>query len=64
MEAGHRGDYVVIDVETGDYELDADELVASDRAVAKHPGAALFTVRVGYPTAGRIGAGSAPAPSP
>lgn len=51
----HDGDYVVIDVESGEYEIDSDHLAASDRAAAKHPNAPLYAVRVGRPTVGRIG---------
>ncbi len=54
-EAAHRGQYLVLDIETGEYEVDADHLSASDRAHAKHPGAALFAMRIGYPTLGRLG---------
>ena len=47
LEPQHNGKYVVIDVETGHYELDADHLAASDRAAAKRPGAPLCATRVG-----------------
>ena len=55
LEPAHNGKYVVIDVDTGEYELDADHLAASDRAAAKHPGAALYATRVGAGSLGRIG---------
>ena len=55
LEPQHNGKYVVIDVETGEYELDADHLAASDRAAAKRPGAPLYAARVGAPTIGRVG---------
>jgi hypothetical protein len=42
------GKIVIIDIETGDYVLDADELAASRRAHEMHPGGAFWTVRVGY----------------
>jgi hypothetical protein len=56
LEPQHNGKYVVIDVDTGEYEVDRDHLAASDRAAAKHPGAALYATRVGSRTLGRIGA--------
>ena len=34
-------------METGDYEVDADAMAATDRAYAKHPGAALLRLRIG-----------------
>lgn len=55
LEPAHNGKYVVIDVDSGDYELDEDHLVASDRAAAKHPGAPLYATRVGSRSLGRIG---------
>jgi hypothetical protein len=55
LEPQHNGKYVVIDVETGEYELDQDHLAASDRAAAKRPGAPLYATRVGSPTLGRVG---------
>jgi phosphomannomutase len=42
------GKVLVIDVETGDYEMDTDEIAATHRALAKHPGAALWALRIGY----------------
>ena len=42
------GKHIVIDIETGDYEIDGDGLAASRRLIAKHAGAALFGMRVGY----------------
>lgn len=50
LEPQHNGKFVVIDVETGEYELDADHLAASDRAAAKRPGAPLYATRVGSRT--------------
>jgi len=38
---------VIIDIETGEYEIDDDALTASKRALAKHPGAAIYGLRVG-----------------
>ena len=38
---------VIIDIETGEYEIDDDALKASNRALAKHPGAAIYGLRVG-----------------
>ncbi|HUB25679.1 MAG TPA: hypothetical protein VL992_09625 [Tepidisphaeraceae bacterium] len=55
LEPVHNGKYLVIDVETGEYELDADHLAASDRAAAKRPGAPLYATRVGSRSLGRIG---------
>ena len=42
------GKQIVVDIETGEYEIDADGLVASHRLLARHPGAALYGARIGY----------------
>ena len=38
---------VIIDIETGEYEVDDDALTASKRALAKYPGAAIYGLWVG-----------------
>jgi len=58
VEAGNTGKVLVINVETGDYEMDTDHLAASDRAAAKYPGAPLYAMRIGAPALGRLGARS------
>ncbi len=57
LEPGHEGKYLVINVESGEFEMDADVLAASKRARARFPRAPLYTVRIGYPTAYRLGKG-------
>lgn len=43
------GKLLSIDVETGDYEIGDDRsLDAPRRLHAKHPGAAVYTLRIGY----------------
>jgi len=39
-------DYVVIDIETRDYEVDADHLAANDRLRARIPDAQIYARRV------------------
>jgi len=46
--AENLGREIVIDVETGDYEVDADGMAASRRLLARHPGALLYGARIGY----------------
>ena len=55
LDASLRGKFLALNVETGEYEIDADERVALKRALAKHPDAALYLLRIGYPTAYRLG---------
>ena len=55
-EAKNRGKLLVINVETGEYEMDADDVAAAKRAKARFGNdAVLFTMRVGYPAAYRLG---------
>ena len=49
------GKQIVIDVETGEYEIDEDGLKASHRLLAKHPNAALYGLRIGYNAVYTIG---------
>lgn len=55
VEKENKGKILVVDIETGDYEIDDDHLATTRRALAKHPGAALYSLRIGYPTLGKIG---------
>lgn len=55
VEAQNKGKYLVINVETGEYEMDADDLAASKRAKARFPDAPLFAMRIGFAAAYRLG---------
>ena len=50
----HYGKFVVIDVETGDYEIDKRDAVATRRLREGRPGAITYGVRVGFPSAYRM----------
>jgi hypothetical protein len=56
LDASAHGKFVALDVETGEYEIDGDELAALGRARRKRPGAPLYLLRVGHATAYRVGA--------
>ena len=49
LEGTHDGEVVIINVDTGDYEIGPDSLTANRRALAKYPGAPLYGIRVGSP---------------
>lgn len=55
LEPDNIGKFLVIDIETGEYEIDEDDLAASMRAYHKKPDGARYGMRIGYPTAGTIG---------
>ncbi|MCX6368065.1 MAG: hypothetical protein NTX57_15380 [Armatimonadetes bacterium] len=49
------GKIVSIDVETGDFAVDADPVRAGLQVQAKHPGAAIYGKRIGYNAAFALG---------
>jgi len=53
------GKFVAVDIQSGDYEIDADDYQATERLSARIPEARIFLLRVGYPTTIRLGAGGA-----
>jgi hypothetical protein len=53
--APNLGKQIVIDIETGAYEVDDDGLKASRRLLARHPDAALYGLRIGYDAVYTIG---------
>ena len=55
VESGSRGKFLVINTETGEYEMDSDDVLAAKRAKARFAGASLFSMRVGHAAAYRIG---------
>lgn len=56
VEASHDGEFMVVDVTTGAWEIDEDDVTASERLLAKNPDAALYFARVGRQAAYRLGA--------
>ena len=50
-----KNEFVLIDIETGAYEVDADEQVASKRLRAQVPGAQIWMRRVGSRYSRRFG---------
>jgi len=55
VETAHRGKFLVLSVETGEYEIDRDELAALQRAKAKNPDGAFYILRIGATAAYRLG---------
>ena len=55
VEPKHKGKFLVIDIETGEYEMNVDDLVATKRLLAKQPSAVVYGLQIGFPTAYRIG---------
>jgi hypothetical protein len=51
----HHGQFVAIDVDSGDFEIDARESEATDRLLARRPHARMWWKRVGYRAVHRFG---------
>ena len=47
VERGNQGKIVAIDIETGDFEVDKNEIAACDRLEARQPDAQVWIVRIG-----------------
>lgn len=57
VAATERGKFLVLDVESGAYEIDRDELIALERMRSRRPEGALYVLRIGHPTAYHLGRG-------
>ncbi len=55
VEPEHSGSFLVIDIETGAYEIAVDDLMATKRLLARYPNAVIYGLRIGFPSAYRIG---------
>jgi hypothetical protein len=55
VEAENEGKIVAIDIETGDFEVSDDTLVASDRLLERHPDAQTWFIRIGHRGVHRFG---------
>jgi hypothetical protein len=47
----HKGKFLVLDIASGDYEVDEDDLRAEERLRARRPHGVFYGLRVGYQTA-------------
>lgn len=55
VQGANVGDFVVIDIDSGDFEVDPKDIDASIRLRERRPGAITFGLRVGFPAAYRLG---------
>ena len=55
VEPQYNGKFWVVDIDTGDYEIDDQDFVAAARLRAKHPDAVIYCVRIGCRTASQLG---------
>ena len=54
VEEGNLGKFLILDVSTGDYEIDPEDLNASKQLLKRRPDAVLFGVRIGHRAAYRM----------
>ncbi len=59
LRPGDDGKFVAVDIETGSYEMDRDDYAATERLLARCPGAQIWLTQVGQQAAYRLGARSA-----
>lgn len=57
VEPEHIGKHLLLELESGDYEVDSSSIAALQRLRARHPDVIFFGMRVGYTTAGAWGTG-------
>jgi hypothetical protein len=55
LKAADEGKFAAIDIETGEFAMDADELKAGDKLRKRIPEAQIWMVRVGSRSVHRIG---------
>ena len=55
VESEHRGKFLSVDIETGAYEIDTDDLTPTLRLLAKRPDAVIYSLRSGFKAAHRMG---------
>ncbi|MYE55136.1 MAG: hypothetical protein F4X34_08085 [Chloroflexi bacterium] len=58
MKDEDKGKVVIIDVNSGDYEIDYDDAAAMFRLLERRPDAFTWADRVGYPSVHRMGLAS------
>jgi hypothetical protein len=56
LTEGHRGQFVAVDIESGQFEVDPDDYQAAHRLRSRMPDAQIWLERVGDSTAFRMGA--------
>ena len=56
LRPADKGRFLAVDVDTGGYEIDIDEIAVMRRARGAHPDGTLHLIRIGSRTVGRIGA--------
>ena len=48
VDPKYKGMFLVLDIKTGNYEIADEDLVATDRLLAKNPDAITYGLRIGF----------------
>jgi hypothetical protein len=51
VESEYRGKFLALDADSGDYQIEEQELRAIEKLLARHPGTKAYVLRIGYPAA-------------
>ena len=55
LEPEHKGEFLMLNIDTGEYEMDRNERLAFERARTRWPAGVLCILRVGYRAAHHVG---------
>ena len=55
VESEHHGEFLVVDILTGEYEIAEDDLTATQCMLKRCPDGVFYGLRIGYPAAYRLG---------
>jgi hypothetical protein len=55
VEREHHGEFLVLDILTGEYEIDPEDATATKRLLARCPDAVIYGLRIGHRAAYRLG---------
>ncbi|MFN0051497.1 MAG: hypothetical protein ACKV0T_04855 [Planctomycetales bacterium] len=61
VEPNRVGEFLVVDIESSDFEVDFDRLAATDRLLSRRPHAVIYGKKIGQRSAVRIGGAYGPA---
>jgi hypothetical protein len=55
LESKYHGQFLVLDVDSGEFEVDPSEIAALQRSIARRPDAPRYIKRIGFHAAHRLG---------
>ena len=55
LKSQYKGQFFVVDIETGNYEIADEDIIATERLLAKNPEAMTYGLRIGFGAAYRLG---------